>query len=99
MNLLFGGKEHGKQGRSYDSKKKKAVIAVELTHNNKVKRVYIKSIKDYSAKSLTPIFEQHISSSAKIVTDKWRGYEPLKKEYNIKKSIVIRVLILKNYML
>tara|TARA_B100001059_G_scaffold63437_1_gene59340 strand:+ start:484 stop:657 length:174 start_codon:yes stop_codon:yes gene_type:complete len=29
--FTVGGKEDGKQGRSYDSKKKKAVIAVELT--------------------------------------------------------------------
>jgi hypothetical protein len=48
------------QGRSYDSKKKRAVIAVELTDDNKVKRVYIKSIDDYLAKSLTPIFEEHM---------------------------------------
>jgi uncharacterized Zn finger protein len=81
--FTVGGKEEGKQGRSYDTKKKKAVIAVELTYNNKVKRVYIKSIKDYSAKSLTPIFEQHISTSAKIITDKRRGYEPLKEIYDI----------------
>jgi hypothetical protein len=46
MNLLLEGK-------------KKAVIAVELTDDNKVKRVYINSIKDYAAKS-TPIFEEHI---------------------------------------
>jgi transposase-like protein len=81
--FTVGGKEEGKQGRSYDSKKKKAVIAVELTDDSKVKRVYMKSIDDYSAKSLTPIFEEHISKSAKIVTDKWRGYQPLKKEYDI----------------
>jgi hypothetical protein len=55
--FTVGGKEEGKQGRSYYSKKKKAVIAEELTDDNKVKRVYIKSIDDYSAKSLTPIFE------------------------------------------
>jgi predicted RNA-binding Zn-ribbon protein involved in translation (DUF1610 family)/transposase-like protein len=84
--FTVGGKEEGKQGRSYDTKKKKAVIAVELTDNNKVKRVYIKGIKDYSAKSLTPIFEEHISTSAKIVTDKWRGYEPLKEIYNIEQK-------------
>ena len=77
--FTIGGKEEGKQDRSYNTKKKKAVIAIELTDNNKVKRVYIKGIKDYSAKSLTPIFEEHISTSAKIVTDKWRGYEPLKE--------------------
>jgi hypothetical protein len=77
--FTVGGKEEGKQGRSYDSKKKKAVIAVELTYKQRVKRVYIKSIDDYSCKSLTPIFEEHINTTAKIFTDKWRGYEPLKK--------------------
>ena len=81
--FTVGGKEDGKQGRSYDSKKKKAVIAVELSETHQVKRVYVKSIKDYSAKSLTPIFEQHISDTAVVVTDKWRGYLPLKQKYNI----------------
>lgn len=85
--FTVGGKEQGKQGRSYDSKKKKAVIAVELSNKHQVKRVYVKSIDDYSAKSLTPIFEEHISKTAKIVTDKWRGYEPLKKEYNIEQKL------------
>ena len=81
--FTVGGKEEGKQGRSYNTKKKKAVIAVELTNKHQVKRVYIKSIDDYSCKSLTPIFEEHIDTSAKVFTDKWRGYEPLKEIYNI----------------
>jgi len=81
--FTVGGKEEGRQGGSYDSKKKKAVIAVELTNKHQVKRVYIKSIDDYSCKSLTPIFEEHITTSVKIFTDKWRGYKPLKETYNI----------------
>ena len=84
--FVVGGKEDGKQGRSYDTKKTKAVIAVELTDKNKVKRVYVKAIDDFSAKSLTPIFEEHISTSAKIFTDKWRGYSPLKAKYNIEQK-------------
>ena len=80
---MVGGSETGKQGRSYDTKKAKAVIAVELTDDNKVKRVYIKGIEDYSAKSLTPIFEKHISKTASIITDKWSGYKPLVEPYNI----------------
>jgi predicted RNA-binding Zn-ribbon protein involved in translation (DUF1610 family) len=83
--FVVGGKEDGKQGRSYDTKKKKAAIAVELTDDHKVKRVYIKSIKDYSAKSLTPLFERHICKGAKITTDGWRGYDPIGKEYAIEK--------------
>lgn len=34
--FTVGRKEEGKQSRSYDSKKKKTVIAVELTDDNKV---------------------------------------------------------------
>tara|TARA_R110002049_G_scaffold304996_1_gene500829 strand:+ start:24862 stop:25422 length:561 start_codon:yes stop_codon:yes gene_type:complete len=81
--FTVGGKEQGKQGRSYDSKKKKAIIAVGLTNRHQVKRVYIKAIDDYPCKSLTPIFEEHIAASAKVFTDKWRGYEPLKNTYGI----------------
>ncbi len=81
--FTVGGKEEAKQGRSYDSKKKKAVIAVELTPEHKLKRVYIKSIEDYSSTSLTTIFEEHISTNAKVFTDKWRGYQPLKEHYDL----------------
>ncbi|WP_271785463.1 IS1595 family transposase, partial [Aquimarina algiphila] len=85
--FTVGGKEESKQGRSYDSKKKKAVIAVELNKKHQIKRVYVKSINDYSAKSLTPIFEEHISETAQVVTDKWRGYSPLKEKYNIEQKL------------
>ncbi len=85
--FTVGGKEEGKQERSYDSKKKKAVIAVELTADKKIKRAYVKSIKDYSSKSLAKIFDAHISEHTTVVTDKWRGYEPLKKTYNIEQKL------------
>lgn len=81
--FVVGGIEEGKKGRSYNTQKTKAVVAVELTEKQQVKRVYIKAIDDYSAKSLTPIFEQHISKDAKIMTDKWKGYTPLTSIYNI----------------
>lgn len=67
--------------------KKKAVIVVELNKKHQIERIYVKSIDDYSAKSLTPIFEEHISKTAQIVTDKWRGYAPLKKRYNIEQKL------------
>lgn len=81
--FVVGGKGDGKQGRSYDTKKKKAAIAVELTKGNKVKRAYIRSIKDYSSKSLAPMFELHISKEAKVTTDGWRGYNPIAKNYDL----------------
>lgn len=81
--FVFGGRENLKQGRSYDSKKKKLVGAVELTNTGSIKRVYIQKIEDYSSKSLRKIFEDHISKEAKIKTDKWAGYIPLKADYDI----------------
>jgi transposase-like protein len=80
---VIGGYEEGKPGRSYDSKKKKAVGAVELTDDGKVKRFYTFQIPDYSSKSLRKIFEKHIDKEAKVKTDKWKGYNPLAKEYDI----------------
>lgn len=81
--FVYGGKEDLKQGRSTDSKKKKVVIAVETNENGGVKRVYFKNIEDYSSTSLETIFEAHISTKAKITTDKWSGYKPLMTMYDI----------------
>lgn len=81
--FVIGGKETGKQGRSYDSKKSKVVCAIELTKEGKIKRGYAKVIDDYSAKSIGLIFEDHISPSAEIKTDKWTAYKKLAKKYAI----------------
>lgn len=81
--FVVGGKEEGKVGRSYDSNKKKMVCAVELTDDGKVKRMYSLNIDNYSAKELEKVFEKHISKDANVVTDKWKGYRPLMKRYNI----------------
>ena len=81
--FVIGGKEQGKVGRSYDSKKKKVVCAVELTEEGKVKRMYSMKIENYSAKELETIFKAHISSEATVTTDLWKGYRPLMKEYEI----------------
>ena len=82
--FVFGGKEDLKQGRSNDSNKKKVVMALELAENRGVKRVYFKKIDNYSSKELNKIFEAHISKDAKVNTDKWTGYIPLKTQYDIK---------------
>lgn len=81
--FVYGGKEDLKQGRSNDSKKKKIVVAVEVDNKRGVKRAYFKRIDNYSSKELSKIFVSHISTDAKITTDKWKGYVPLKKDYNI----------------
>jgi transposase-like protein len=81
--FVVGGKEEGKVGRSYDSKKKKAVCAVELTDEGKIKRMYVLKINDFSAKQLRPMFDRHIALQANVTTDKWKGYRPIMKDFNI----------------
>jgi hypothetical protein len=78
-----GGKENGKVGRSYDTKKKKAITAVQLTEDGKVKRMYAMKIDDFSARSLQYIFVNHISRAAAVCTDNWKGYRPIAKVYDI----------------
>gem|GEM_PF-2128921 len=56
----------GKIGRSYDTNKKKAVTAVQLTKEGKLRRMYAMGIEDFSARSLEFIFTDYISKSAKI---------------------------------
>ena len=81
--FVLGGRDQGKVGRSYHGKKKKAVTAVQLTDDGKVKRMYAMKIEDFSARSLQYIFVDHISREADITTDKWRGYRPISKAFNI----------------
>ncbi|MBI9039081.1 MAG: IS1595 family transposase [Bacteroidales bacterium] len=84
--FVFGGKETHKQGRSKDSKKKKIIGALELSESGKVKRAYFKKIEDYSSKSLIKIFDSHISTEAQVSTDKWTGYAPISRQFNIEQK-------------
>ena len=65
--FVVRGREKGKVGRSYNSKKKKVVTAVELT--DKGKRMYALQIDNFSAKELEKIFDKHIDQNAKVTTD------------------------------
>lgn len=81
--FVVGGREKGKVGRSYNSKKKKVATAVELTDRGKIKRMYALRIDNFSAKELKTLFDKHIDKNARITTDLWRGYRPLSEEYDI----------------
>lgn len=76
----IGTPQKGEQGRSKSEAKTRVVIAIEY-RDGKAGRGYAKVIKDYSAESLSPIFEQHISRDASITTDGWSGYRPLKQKF------------------
>ena len=59
------------------------MTAIELDVQRGVKRAYFKSIENYSSEELNKIFVGHISQKASVTTDKWTGYIPLQKNYNI----------------
>jgi hypothetical protein len=77
--FVIGQAEEGKPGRS-DGDKSKVVIAIERVKSG-IGRAYAKVIPDFSAASFIPFFKTHTNEDAKIKTDKWRGYLPLKNAY------------------
>lgn len=84
--LMIGGPEAGKRGRSKGDKKL-VVIAVEKVKGNKIGRAYAEVINDASAESFEPFFEKYIDKdNARVVTDQWRGYWPLESEFEIKQK-------------
>ena len=79
--FLIGEYEEGKVGRSSDSKKKLVIVALEILEKGGVGRAYAQVIENASSKEFRPFFEAYISEDAHIVTDVWKGYLPLKKDY------------------
>jgi DNA-directed RNA polymerase subunit RPC12/RpoP/transposase-like protein len=80
--FLVGGPEVEMQGRSGDSKKKKAIIAVEVLPKKKgIGRIYAMHIDDFSTVELRKIFDKHLDAQTFVVSDQWTGYKPLKNEY------------------
>lgn len=77
--FMIGGSEEQKRGRS-KGKKKLIVLALEIVETG-VGRAYAEVIEHASAKELGFFMAKYISKEAKIITDEWRGYSPLKKEY------------------
>ena len=63
-------------------RKRKFFVQWNLLTQGKVKRFYAFKIPDYSSKSLRTIFDKHISKTAQVTTDQWKGYKPI-KDFNI----------------
>ena len=77
--FFVDGAEEGAFGRR--SKNKRLVVVALEVVNEGFGRAYAEVIDDASVKSLRPFFERRISKNAEIITDKWNGYKPLKKDY------------------
>ena len=60
--------------------KKLAVLAVEILDDD-VGHAYAEVIQHSSVTELGAFLEKYISKEATAITDKWRGYSPLKKEF------------------
>ena len=82
---VFGGEEEGTRGRK-NIKKKLVVIGIEK-FNKGVSRVYARVIPKADAVSLGGFMKDHIASTAKITTDGWTGYTPLKENFENLKQI------------
>jgi hypothetical protein len=81
--LLIGGPEKNKRGRSKGNKKL-VVLAVEKVKDDKIGRAYAATIEHASAECFRPFFELHIDSdTTQVKTDKWKGYQPLQSEFDI----------------
>lgn len=76
---VFGGEEEGVRGRK-NTKKKLAVVGIEKKRKG-VSRLYVRVIPNASAEHLGDFMKTHISSDAKVTTDKWTGYSPLEKDF------------------
>jgi hypothetical protein len=81
----IGGPEEEKRGRSLGNKKM-IVVALEVLDKG-VGRAYAEIIEKANSKELGNFMKKHIDNKAHIVTDEWRGYLPLKKEYRNLKQV------------
>jgi ISXO2-like transposase domain/Transposase zinc-ribbon domain len=77
--FFVGGPEEQKRGRS-KGKKKLVVVALEIVEDG-VGRAYAQVIEHASSTELGAFLTKHVSPDAKIISDIWAGYTPLKKVF------------------
>lgn len=83
--FVIGGPEEGKKGRS-KGLKKLIVLAVEIVEDG-VGRAYAEVIEHSSAIELGCFLKKYVSIEAEVISDKWKGYTPLKKEFKNLKQV------------
>jgi len=83
--FLVGGPEERKKGRS-KGLKKLIVLAVEILEDG-VGRAYAEVIEHSSSKELGSFLMKYVSKETIIISDKWSGYTPLKKDFKNLKQV------------
>lgn len=83
--FMIGGSEEQKRGNK--GAKKLIVMALKVLDTG-VGRAYAEIIENASSKELGCFLKKYISKNAKVITDEWRGYLPLKTEYTNFEQIV-----------
>lgn len=81
--FAFGYKEDFRPKQSRNLKRKKIVVAVELSKTGGIKHTHFKAINNFSSKEIKKLFDSHIDKKAKVLVDQCLSFAPLKKEYNI----------------
>jgi hypothetical protein len=77
--FIVGGPEENKKRRR-KGLKKLAFLALEILDDG-VGRAHAEVTKHSSATELGAFLNKYVSKEATIITDKWRGYSPLKKDF------------------
>lgn len=78
-DMVVGREEENVGGRQ--NEKKKLVVVGIAKQGKGVSRMYGQKITKSMGEELSKFFDNHIDKGAKIRTDRWSGYKPLKKAY------------------
>jgi len=73
--FVLGGQKPGKRGRGAEGKT--IVLAAVEKQGRRLGRIRLQVSQDYSSDSLMPFIEQNIESGSLIITDGWKGYNPI----------------------
>jgi transposase-like protein len=76
--FFIGGKKPGKRGRGAEGKS--IVLAAVEKKGRKLGRIRLQIVADCSADSLISFIDQNIEDGSQVITDGWKGYDPLDPE-------------------
>ena len=76
--FFVGGQKPGKRGRG--SNGKSIVVAAVERKGRKIGRIRLQLVDDCSSDSLTAFIDQNIEDGSYVITDGWKGYDPMDQD-------------------